>query len=232
MIFGSLRYIIQLMKNKITFILLIFLVLGFGVFSVLQNTPMTYILTSSVTKLNAVQRVFGLWIFSLMFIQIVLGDFMIKLTEKFGGWIFRTHIIFGVSIYFMVLIHTLSYLVINYLSGKGLDPFYVFVDVCLVCDNKYELFLDLGRISFWLVTTTVVAGYFRTMNQFLRVHWRKFHLLNYVLFLLVAVHSYFLGTDITVSPFSYLYYPFAVTALVLAGIKGYSLLGTSKDIGK
>lgn len=207
-------------KNKITFYIIWLGLLSLAPITILNTSSLTLILSSYPGMVNAVQRLFGLWVFTLMFVQIILGSFMTKWTEKFGGWVFKFHIFEGILIYFLILAHTFSFVVFNYLVGHGFDPFYVYADVCLLCSNRFEWYYNFGRLAFWSVTIAVTAGYFRTISPFLRVHWKKFHRFNFAAFLLVGIHSLFVGSDIGTFPFSFIHAPALV---IVTGISIYKL---------
>ncbi len=215
-------------KNKIIFYLIWIFLLSLAPVTILSNSPLSYLLLSKNTMVGGIQRLFGLWVFTLMFFQIVLGSFMAKWTEKLGGWVFRFHIFEGILIYSLILIHTFSFVVIQYFSGKGFDPFYVYMDVCLLCGKIPEWYYNFGRLAFWFITIAVFAGLFRTLSPFLRVHWKKFHILNYIAFLLVGVHSLFVGSDIGTLPFSIIHAPSLVIVVGILVFKGWSLYQTSR----
>lgn len=168
--------------------------------TVFKVTPLKLVFINSNATLNVLQRLAGLLAFALLFWQIILGSFMEKWIEKFGAGTFKFHVTEGAVAYALILAHPLLFLFFNFSIGKGLDPFYVFTDICVLCPNRTELFYTLGRVSFWLVTLAVIAAKFRTWN-WLRLHWRKFHLLNYLAFILIAIHARFVGTDASTSPF-------------------------------
>jgi len=62
-------------------------------FDITQNIPLL---------INILQRIVGLLVFSLLFMQIILGAFMQKWKEKLGAWVLKFHIIQGVIIYMLV----------------------------------------------------------------------------------------------------------------------------------
>lgn len=204
-------------KNKFWFF-----VIWFGLLSL---APITVYLNGLYTPLNTIQRLFGLWVFTLMFVQIILGTFMTRITEKLGGWIYKFHIFEGLLVYFLILIHMSSYVFMMYFAGNSFDPFYVFVDVCVLCGRAREFYLNFGRIAFWFVTIAILAGLMRTTHPFLRVHWKKFHILNYLAFMLVGAHSIFVGSDVGTFPFSILHGPALIIATVLGVWKAKGVLG-------
>jgi len=71
----------------------------------------------------------------------------------------------------------------------------------------------LGKVALLLLTLGVIAGYFRT-RPFFRRNWRKFHVVNYIAFLAIILHSRNLGTDARTPPFVWVYW-IAVIAVCL-----------------
>ncbi len=207
-------------KNKITFYLIWFFLLSLAPITIFSSSSLSSLTLSPAAITNSIQRLFGLWIFTLMFVQIILGSFMTKWTEKLGGWIFKFHVFEGILIYLLILVHTFSFVIFRYFTGHGFDPLYVYADVCALCGKPIEFYYNFGRLAFWSVTFAVFAGLFRTATPFLRVHWKKFHRLNFVAFLLVGLHSLFVGSDIGTFPFSLFHGPALV---IVIGISIYKL---------
>jgi len=195
----------SLRSKKIVFFTLWGLVLLVGPYTVYKNSAIELVLKDQVLLANFFQRIFGLAAFTLIFYQIILGSLMTKLTEKLGSWIYKLHVTQGIFVYLLVFLHPLSYVFINYKIKGVIDPFYVFTQVCIYCKDSLEFLLTLGRGAFWLLTLAVIAAKFRT-SPLLRVHWRKFHVVNYAVFFFVVFHSRGVGSDVSSTPFSWLYY--------------------------
>lgn len=219
----------KLNLNKILFFAIWIFLVCLGPISILKNTPLTTLIGHTALIINFLQRMVGLVIFSMLFIQIILGSFMSFWTQKLGGWIFNFHILEGITIYLLVLSHPTFFVLYRYLIGQGLDPFFVFTSVCVFCHSKLDAFYTLGRVAFWFITAAVSAGLFRTSTPFLRVHWKKFHILNYLAFIFVWLHSLFLGTDVGTSPFYYFHGP---ALLIISGILIYKVLRMFKPSTK
>jgi predicted ferric reductase len=141
----------------------------------------------------------------------MLGAFMERWINKFGGWVFNFHVFNGIVIYTLAILHPLAFLLSRHFIGAGLDPIFVFLGFCFYCQTKLDLYYTLGRIAFWLITIGVLAGFLRKSTPFMRFNWRKFHILNYVAFLIIGVHGYLLGTDFLTQPF----FTFSIIAYLL-----------------
>jgi methionine sulfoxide reductase heme-binding subunit len=202
------------MKKFIFFAILILLLLLVPI-TALRVTPLSLVLKNSATLTNYIQRDLGLFAFTLMFVQILLGAFMDKLQEKIGGWIFNFHVFEGGLVYTLALVHPLFLILFNHYVGIGWDPYRVFINVCLLCQTPLLYYYTLGMISFWLLTLAVFGGVFRSASPWLKAHWRKLHIINYIVFLVVGLHGFLIGTDFRYQPF----YSFALVAYALvAGV--------------
>ena len=206
--------------KKFLFYFIWLLVLSIGPITILKVTPLDFALSTPVLTINFIQRIVALLAFSMLFWQIILGSFMDKWIEKLGGWVFKFHVLEGAVIYSLVLPHPLLFVLLRFKSLGILDPFYVFTDVCVICANKTEFLYTFGRVGFWLITLAVLAAKLRT-QPWLRVHWRKFHILNYLAFIFISIHSRFTGTDTLTPPFVWFWW---IATIVIIGIVIYKLL--------
>lgn len=189
--------------KKPLFLLIWLLVLAVGPVTIFLNTTINLqtLFANQPLTINLFQRLAGLVAFSMIFSQIVIGANMQALTQKFGAWVFKLHLAEGAFAYFLVLLHPLLFVLFNFKIKGVFDPFYVFTDLCVLCETSLEYFYNFGRVSFWVLTIAVLAAKFRT-HPLLRNNWRKFHMLNYLVFFMVSGHAYKLGSDISFQPFS------------------------------
>jgi len=157
--------------------------------------------------INLLQRITGILALGLITLQIYLG------ANRKAIWL---HKINGILAYTFVFLHPLLLVFYNYVAFGRFDPLYVFVDACVLCDGVRERLINLGRIAFYLVTIAVIAVKFREFNSWLKVNWRKLHVLNYLAFYFVSFHSIKIGTDSTSSLF--LIYFLACQIVVLYSI--------------
>ncbi len=142
--------------------------------------------------INLLQRITGMLALGLITLQIYLG------ANRKAIWLHKMN---GILAYVFVFLHPLLLVGYDYVAFGRFDPLYVFVDVCLLCDSVRESLINFGRIAFYLVTTAVIAIKFREFNSWLKVNWRKLHVLNYLAFYFVSFHSIKIGTDSTSSLF-------------------------------
>ena len=180
----------------------------------LNSPPLNRSLTNLVFLLNYLQRLSALLAFVMLADQIVTGAFMPRITEKLGGWFFSYHITLGAVAYALIFAHPLLYLVFLTLAGNGINPFFVFGDICILCETRHQLNVSLGRIGFWLLIVAGMAAYFRVKIYQLRAYWRYLHIINYIAFFFIAVHAWYTGSDVIWTSYKYIYF-FIVGAVVL-----------------
>jgi predicted ferric reductase len=199
------------MKKKLL-ILSWLLVLISGPILILIEAPIPITAGNIGYQINFLQRITALIAFSALFMQIVIGANLSKLSKAFGSWINKFHTLQGIVAYTFVLAHPLLFLFYNFKTRGSLDPFYVFTDVCLLCPRPYELHWSFGRIGFWLISFVILAAILRSESWW-KKNWRKFHILNYFVFFLIAAHAWFSGTDIVKTSFVYIFW-FEITVVV------------------
>ncbi len=208
------------MKKKLLILIWLLLLLS-GPIAILTKTPLSIVTKDVVQLINLLQRITALIAFSAIFTQIVIGAHLSKLSKVFGSWINKFHIFQGIVAYVFVLVHPFLFVVFNFKTRGTIDPFYVFTDFCLLCPRPYELYYSFGRIAFWLISLTILTAIIKS-EVWWRKNWRKFHILNYFIFFLIAVHAWFLGTDIVGTSFVYIFW-LGVTAVIYVIFRKYIL---------
>lgn len=212
--------------KKVTLVLIWLVIASLGFVTLLSNIDLNIFLKNTVKITSSIQRFSGLTAYSLLFIQILLGGFMNFWRSKIGSFALKFHVFNGVLAYVFVLLHVFSMVALRYFGGQGIDPYYVFVDVCVMCP-KGDWGVNLGRIGFWFLTIAVSAGLFRAFNLFMRKNWRELHILNYVVFLVIGIHSLMVGEDIGYLPYSLFHGPALVIVICLVIYKTYQFVKNS-----
>lgn len=180
--------------------------------TILLNTSHGVVIKNDIVFINFLQKLFGLLAFTLLFIQIVLGSRLGRWINILGARAYKYHITHGLIAYFFVVIHPLMQIALDIKMQGLMGAFVSFLP-------GIDVFFDLGKLSFLLITLGLTAGYFRT-KPYLRRFWRRYHILNYAAFVFVSVHSWNLGTDIKSFPFLITY----LTGNVLVGFVFFSRL--------
>ncbi len=210
------------MNKKILFFFWLIMV-SVGPYIVYSNSNMELILSNRFLLVNYIQRTLGLMAFGAITFQITLGSNMDYFRKVLAGSALKFHIINGLFTYFLVFSHPLMWIVSNYFLRGRIDIYFPFVDVCLLCKSWLDWVYNFGRLGFWAITIAVSAGLLRGYDKFMRLNWRKFHVLNYFAFYFVSIHAYNLGSDSTIKLF--LYFFWACQILV-----GYSIIKNLRKI--
>jgi len=194
---------IKTKRYFLTAAFLFLLVLPFVV--VLSATSQFFSSESALIVLNVFQRISGLMALTLIFTQIIPGAFLSKWVQIIGSKAYKFHITLGLLSYGFILIHPFlnSLLTLQITGSFGA----VLADIFVGAKSQHDLLQIYGKFALILLTIGVGAGYFRT-KLFFRKNWKVFHIVNYLAFILVAIHSKGLGSDINSFPYSYLYWIF------------------------
>ena len=186
-----------LKQKRIFWFTIWLLVLLSGPFTVLKNTDLSTAISSDLLFVNLFQRLTGVVAFTLIFIQITLGSLMERWIKILGAKAFRAHVTEGIITYTFIFIHPLMQMYFDY-SARGL------FGALLTLFPGRDIYLNLGKVGFLLLTVGVIAAYFRT-KPFFRRNWRTFHVLNYIAFFSIFIHSRNLGSDVNSLPFAILH---------------------------
>ncbi len=146
---------------------------------------------------------FGLYAFTLVWAQLMLGTSMDLLRRVFP-WVEGFHRKQGVFVLLLALTHPtlllLAYGPAEYLAHSFVAP-------------EQALFVYLGQFQLFLIVLTVSAGLLRKWRP-IRRSWRYIHWANYLVFISAWIHSWFLGTDVQPTALRYLWIFFGITAIV------------------
>ena len=193
--------------KKSVFILLYLILLSIPLITIYKNAGGGNI--SSLSYL--ILRFLGLLGITLIFIQIMLGVFMDYWKSIFGMKILKFHIIEGFIAYLIILSHPIFYFIYNLQTLSFTNSL---LSILPNFANSWEIYIDIGELGIIFLTIGVMAGIFRTY-PLISKHWRLFHKLNYIVFTLIIIHSFPLGTDTKSTPFVYLY-PIFIGGLIFA----------------
>lgn len=143
----------------------------------------------------------GLYAFFLLWAQIMIGTNMGILRRNLGlPWIQTFHEWEGGTTLLFALLHPLfAYLVL----GGPLGVFKAY--------QGSTVYILTGYLALTLLLVTVLTAAFRKI-PWLVSRWHTIHYLNYIIFLLVWIHSWNLGSDVQSTGLRYLWIFFGVTA--------------------
>lgn len=187
------------------------IILGSGFVIILLIPGYTFFKNNSHPfELYTLFRLFGLYGFTLIWAQLIIGPFMTPLRRVFGPKILDWHRSEGLFAFIFATIHPAILGLAYYLSTKDLRLWHALSNY--LPGNLY-LYGLLGPAAWTLLVVTITTALLRTKAWFNRF-WRYFHFLNYLLFVLIFLHSYKIGSDTKVEPLQSLYFIFAITFCV------------------
>lgn len=140
------------------------------------------------TLMDFSQRIFpliGLYAFTLVWVQIMIGSFA-PFWRKFFPRVMKYHRWVGIFTLVFACLHPLLLLI-------GVGPTVYFART-YVAPNLVP-FIWVGYVQLLLLITTASTALLMKV-PWLRRKWRVIHLLNYVVFYLVLIHSWALGYDV------------------------------------
>lgn len=145
---------------------------------------------------------FGLYAFTLVWLQFMIGTTRSLLKRAFPG-IITWHRTQGVFALLFALVHPALILV-----AFGIDTYMkkTFVAPELV------VYVWIGQVQLFLMVLAVVAALLRR-QAWLRSRWKLVHRANYIVFVLAWVHSWFLGSDVQSSGLRWVWIVYAISAL-------------------
>lgn len=147
-----------------------------------------------------ISRLVGLVAFFLFFILLLVKFLGFKSQGKQKSFFDKIYLYGFPLVYIVAFLHPIIYLVSIYLAGGKLDPYLAFVNACLICKTPEDYYLTLGRISFWALTTVILAVVFRKSCQFFKKYEEKIQIVNYFAFFLIGIHAILLGSYIKIIP--------------------------------
>lgn len=190
------------------FALIILLIPGYTYLVVNSNLTAATDFTSTIFF---VFRLIGLYAFTLIWFQLILGPFMNPLSRLYGGKVLRLHRITGTLAFCLALTHGFLFHLGSFLLAKDSYNFLGSIEKYV---GSNQLFYGwLGPIALTLLVATVTTALLMRRRYFNK-YWRKIHFLNYLIFILVWLHSFNVGSDTQTEPLKTLYLFFMLTFLI------------------
>ncbi len=145
----------------------------------------------------------GLYAFSMLWLQFVMGSARDVLTKVFPK-VLKFHINQGPFVLLFALLHPIALMI-----GVGLDSYLSMFYI----PDEMKRYVYLGIVALLFMILAVAAAVFRK-SSWLQKRWLYIHYLNYLVFVFAWLHSRNLGTDTQVAPFKELWLFYGVTAIV------------------
>lgn len=145
----------------------------------------------------------GLYAFYFVWAQLLLGS-CINVLRPLSKWFERWHRVQGIFALLFALSHPLLIVI-----GYGLEPY---LQKQFISDDL-AVYVLLGQIQLFVLLVTVTAAILSRL-PFIKRYWQYIHMANYVVFIMVWIHSWFIGSDVRITPLKYLWWGFGVTMIL------------------
>jgi DMSO/TMAO reductase YedYZ heme-binding membrane subunit len=179
------------------------------------NDPMSYFRLHGLPpgqQLYLIAKLAGLFAFFLFWLQCLLA--LARYAPMVPGFPvsdLRLHKRLGGATALLILSHVVCFVIAaslrtGHVSWELLLPSFT--------HGYYKLYVGLGAIAFWIVCLTIFAGWRSARGQH---RWKRVHRLWPVVFALVFLHAFAIGTESRFGAMRYLVL-FVVASLAIAGI--------------
>lgn len=145
----------------------------------------------------------GLYAFYFVWAQLLLGS-CINVLRPLSKWFEHWHRIQGIFALLFALGHPLLIVI-----GYGLEPYLQKQFI----SEELAVYVLLGQIQLFVLLVTVTAAILSRL-PFIKRYWHYIHMANYAVFVMVWIHSWFIGSDVRIAPLKYLWWGFAVTMVL------------------
>ncbi len=145
----------------------------------------------------------GLYAFYFIWAQLLLGS-CINILRPLSKWFERWHRVQGIFALLFALSHPLL-IVIGYGLEAYLQKQYISEDLAI--------YVLLGQVQLLVLLTTVTAAILSRL-PFIKRYWQYIHMANYAVFVMVWIHSWFIGSDVRIAPLNYVWWGFGITMIL------------------
>ncbi len=131
-----------------------------------------------------------------------------KAKYNFFPSIFKYHHDISIFAILFALLHVINNLLDNYRWNFDLTDIFWFN-----FSSTSRIMVSLGVISLYLMLIVVITSLSPKIISFLKYNnWKRIHILSYAIYILVIIHSFFIGTDLNLSNLSN---PLTLIAIIL-----------------
>lgn len=157
-------------------------------------------------------KLFGLYAFVLLWAQIITGPFTKPLSRIYGpAKVLRWHKTQGIFTFLLSTLHPILFHIGMFFTTNNMFGFFTDLEVYLNSPT-FAWTAHFGPFAWMLMILTVATAILRD-HPLIFKHWRKIHMLNYVIFILAFVHSFNIGSDTQTEPLRSLYLFFGLSFL-------------------
>jgi hypothetical protein len=129
----------------------------------------------TIENINLIQRITAIIALGLLSVQI-FSDTSKKIYTYF--------------MYLFVFIQPILVVLSRYIFNSDLDPFYMYTDICVLCDGRGEYIINFLRISFYATSIAVFANFLPYIDRWFKKNWHFFKYFYFVGFYTLSIYLY------------------------------------------
>lgn len=145
----------------------------------------------TLDTINLLLRINGLITF-VLFVLVIYSKFTFKILNYLT--------------FFLIFLQTVLVVSARYLSNSDFDPFYMYTDLCVLCDGVYEYYINFLRISFYATTIAILAPFIKNINNWFKTNWKYLFNFYYLSFYSLSIYLYNTGPVIKTNLFIYFFW--------------------------
>ncbi len=92
--------------------------------------------------------------------------------------------------YLFIFIQPILVILSRYIFNSDLDPFYMYTDLCVLCDGRGEFIVNFLRISFYAVSIAVFAPFFGYLDKTIKKYEKYLRYFYFVGFYSLSIYLF------------------------------------------
>lgn len=116
--------------------------------------------------------------------------------------------------YTFIFVQPLLVILSRYIFNSHLDPFYMYTDLCVMCDGKTEYYINFLRIAFYSASLAIFAPLLKNESKWLKKNWKLLEYLYYAGFYSLSLYLYNTGPIVKEKWFVYVFWIAQIAVLV------------------
>ncbi len=129
----------------------------------------------TVENINLIQRLIAILALVLLSIQIYTN------TNKK---------LFTYFMYLFIFVEPILVILARYIFNSDIDPFYMYTDLCVLCDGRGEFIINFLRIAFYSVSIAVFAPLFGYLDKTIKMYEKYLYYFYFVGFYSLSLYLF------------------------------------------
>lgn len=98
--------------------------------------------------------------------------------------------LFTYFMYLFIFVEPILVILARYIFNSDLDPFYMYTDLCVLCDGRGEFIINFLRIAFYSVSIAVFAPVFGYLDKTIKKYEKFLRYFYFVGFYALSIYLY------------------------------------------